>query len=634
MQSCFQVFKLPFILSSCLLLLFGVSCAGRGEFINTLDKPAVLNNFVTELIRVSDTKVDDSSTLTFHNPRDGWVFFGVNASVGRSGNFAFELARPEGSEVEPLIAFQADENDTIETMRNLSKGNYVLHIRSQDVVLKSMTVRTVPVLMYNAYGYTAMTTGFARYDWSFLERVGILDNCNTIQTNAVDPYIEQWLRAHREIVKHCPAYKLHSQDSIRWQDAYEFWARQPALVDSSYTAAMVDEFYAADPVLAKLPAYRKAMLHIIQAGRFNRAYLYLGDDNPPYRVGNAKNLRSFVEPIAKAGGYFAFERYLQEKPSEVEAKEFIKAALVGEMKEFETYAPGFAQRCVIVVGTLTSGNEFMNNNPNVDFKVNLDMQFQLMATDPSFVGLHGIQNFVSGKADAEALRWYSKLLRHYCIEGNQERLCNDPYELKHIQNGDFAEGLKGWVVQEAGPDCVTTSKIEGYGNLQGRYPKTDRGDTFLLVTRCEEKANIISQTIRNLTPGRYYSARMISGDYDNPTVKDVHYVSFEIEGAQRVIDEDIQGSSPNSWGGVAREESLEIWKKRDRENYRKTRMFFNYHQMVFRASVPTATLKIYDWYTMDYRKGAVGQKMMINLVEVAPYLMPGSIEESCREKSN
>lgn len=619
--------KYCFLFVFCFLLMFVASRSVYGGLVSEFDKPVVLNNFVTELIRISDAEINNNCMLRFHNPRDGWVFFRINASVGRSGKFAVAVANSSGSEAEKLISFQADENNTIETMRNLPKGDYVLNIQARDVLLKSMTVRTVPVLIYNAYGYPAVTTGFNKYDWFFMKQIGLLDNCNVIMTYAIDPYIEQWIRDGREIIQHCPAYKLSSKESIKWEDAYKFWTEHTSLVDPNYSAAMIDEFYAAAPVLHKLPAYRDAILHIINAGRFNRAYLYLGDHNPPYRVGNAQKIRSFVEPIAKAGGYFSSERYLQEKSSEAEAKKFIKAALVGEMKEFEKYAPEFAKRCIVTVGTLTSGGENMGNNPNIDSKVNLEMQFQLMATDQIFAGLHGISHYISGKADAEILRWYSMMLRHYCIEGKRERLSDDPYELKHIQNGDFSDGLNEWSVQEAEPNCVTIDKIEGYGNLQGRYPKTDRGDTFLLVKRSEDKPNVISQEIRNLTPGRYYSARMISGFYDNPAVNEIHHVNFGIEGAQRVVGEQIQGSSPNSWNRMPMEESFAIWDKRDKENYKKTRLFFNYHQMVFRASAPTATLKIYDWYTMDYRKGVIGQKIMINLVEVAPYLMPNNIEK-------
>ena len=41
------------------------------------------------------------------------------------------------------------------------------------------------------------------------------------------------------------------------------------------------------------------------------------------------------------------------------------------------------------------------------------------------------------------------------------------------------------------------------------------GDTFLLVKRSDKKPNVFSQEIKDLTPGRVYSLKMITADYQD-----------------------------------------------------------------------------------------------------------------------
>jgi hypothetical protein len=45
-----------------------------------------------------------------------------------------------------------------------------------------------------------------------------------------------------------------------------------------------------------------------------------------------------------------------------------------------------------------------------------------------------------------------------------------------------------------------------------------------------------------------------------------------------------------------------------------------YHWLRFRAQGPTATLRLSDWVTPSEPGGPVGQRMMVNFVEVQPVL--------------
>jgi len=81
----------------------------------------------------------------------------------------------------------------------------------------------------------------------------------------------------------------------------------------------------------------------------------------------------------------------------------------------------------------------------------MDMIFQHLANDSSCWNLAGLLPWGAPYADEEIFRWMGKLNRHYCIEGNTELLTADPayrmdYELDHIDNGSFTDGLDGWTV--------------------------------------------------------------------------------------------------------------------------------------------------------------------------------------------
>ena len=331
----------------------------------------------------------------------------------------------------------------------------------------------------------------------------------------------------------------------------------------------------------------------------------------PYIAGGVEGLRPFVEPLMQTDCCFADERYLHERRTEKEAKDFIRKHLVTRMEEFQKYAPGFSRRCIYVMGFLCGPNESLNKNPAADYKVYTDMQFHLLATDPVFKkGLYGVEEYLASYCDEEYLRWCAKLFRHYCIEGSAERLTNDPYELTHIRNPDFEKGTEGWTVEAAAPDSVQVKEMKDYGWLQGRYPKDAQGDTFLWMKRNADEPNVVSQAIKNLQPGRYYSVKMYTGDYKELTKSQTHAVSLQVEGAEPVPEEAIQGVFENCYSHLIP------------EKFGTTKTYFNFHRVVFKATSGTAELSISDWKTPEEPGGPADQELMFNFIEVEPYLMP------------
>jgi hypothetical protein len=186
------------------------------------------------------------------------------------------------------------------------------------------------------------------------------------------------------------------------------------------------------------------------------------------------------------------------------------------------------------------------------------------------------------------------------------------YRLDHIQNPDFGEGTKGWVVEAAEEGSVGTKRVKGYSWLQGRYPRTNQGDTFLWMKRSAKKPNIVWQEIKNLKPGRLYSLKMVTADYGElmkgESVKQKHAVSIRLDNVELIPEKCFQFVIANNyahhWGPF--NDKHPFW--------------MNYHFWVFRAKDRTAKLSISDWTDEREPGGPIGQELMFNFVEVQPYL--------------
>jgi len=150
--------------------------------------------------------------------------------------------------------------------------------------------------------------------------------------------------------------------------------------------------------------------------------------------------------------------------------------------------------------------ETLNLDPQVDFKVWMDLQFQHLATAPAFAGLYGLMEYTSGYADEETVRWAARLYRHYGMEGKTDLLSarlGYRYRLDYVQNPDFAEGTQHWQVKAAEPGAVEVKSLKGYAWLQGRYPRTSRGDTFVWLKRSAAGPALLAEACHRRLPGAW-----------------------------------------------------------------------------------------------------------------------------------
>jgi hypothetical protein len=229
------------------------------------------------------------------------------------------------------------------------------------------------------------------------------------------------------------------------------------------------------------------------------------------------------------------------------------------------------------------------------------MQFHLMATSPAFWRLYGVMEYMAAYSDEESLRFAHELFRHYCIEGRRDRYTQDPYALAHIVNPDFAGGLEGWRVEAAKEGSVRTGAMEGFGWLQGRYPRTDMGDRFCVMECANAGPNRVAQTVQGLEAGRVYSVKCISANLGRLGEEDETPLDITVEGAEELDEFRFKFPYPSCY---SHEVGLYT---------REHPACFSFHRLVFKAKGATAELVISD------PGGKEGQEAAFNFIEVQPF---------------
>jgi len=367
----------------------------------------------------------------------------------------------------------------------------------------------------------------------------------------------------------------------------------------------VDEFSAGDRPIWQ--AWHGALLRLRDSPAYRGRVYY------PYcaPLHGAKASRDFAQTVMDAGWAVGFERYLNERRTEAEARKAINDLVVDAAREWEAAQPGIVRNMLIVWGFfLSAPPETCNIYPDVDLNAFADMQMNVLANDPTFFGLYGVTSYLSGYSDEELLRWYAKLVRHYCIEGRTERL-TDHYLLDHVHNADFENGLDGWRSAPAEADSISTGTADGLGWMEGRYAGTEDGNTYLLMRRSDKAPNTVRQTIRNLDPGKLYSVKMFSADRDEydsgVSTKVAHAVRLKIEGAEIIPDKTFQWPFGSCYSHVYGAFNAD------------NPYYMNFYTTVFRARGKTAELVVCDWASDDAPGGPIGQTLMINFLEVQPY---------------
>ncbi len=323
---------------------------------------------------------------------------------------------------------------------------------------------------------------------------------------------------------------------------------------------------------------------------------------------------TFAPTLVDCDYRVALERYLHEMSSEAGSQQALQTFVEG-INDWEAKAPGVKEKMIIAFGLFSIPPGGINKQPNVDYHVWMDQQVNVVANHPALAGIAGIEWWTSILADEETTRFVGKLYRHYAIEGSTTLLTHDPLFLSHVQNADFEHGIDDWKLEPAADDTIAAKSFPRYGRIEGRFMGLGRpadpehiGDTFLWMKRSERGPNRFSQTVENLEPGRLYSLKMFTCDYNDL----IHPQTRKQDDAQKFI-------------GRVTLEGVELDTKRSfTEMYASSPeppvpVWITYHWKVFRATQPTATLVVSDWAVDQQAAGPFGQEQTFNFLELQPY---------------
>ena len=570
-----------------------------------------LNNMVAELVSVAPA-ARSISACEFSNPRDGWVFFSSTASV--KGDGRAWLALGDAAEDEAIILHGPGDGKTLEAMRKLPFGEYTLNLHCQsDAAVQELVVRTIPEICYPGVGYrpNPWMSSYPRYDWDYLEGIDMTRNVNVILERNPDPTmdVELWRKQGRKVLTRGTTHAVNAiPNPVTAEKILQCWTSFDGFRRPDRDGILFDELDSGSHE-DTYPAYIEAVKMLAADPAFSDKVLQ------PYCVHlyNGDLSSIFTREVIKAGYKIAEERYIPTPPSEDEARSILKYYLVETIRRYQQLVPDFQKHLIFALGYMTAPPEWLNTHPGVDWKVFEDMQYNVLANAPSLWGLYGVQCYHSAYADEEVQRWTAKLFRHYCIEGRRDMLSDDPYLLPHVQNGDFDDGTTGWNLAPAEESSLSVKSAEKYSWLQGRYPHTEQGETFLWTRRSARAPNVFSQPIKALKPGRLYSLKMFTADYQElvkqKSVKAEHHLRIQIDGADLIDDKCFHELYPSGMAGHGYETF-------DRKN----NLWITYHRLVFRATDAVGKLTVSDWSSEAEPGGRIGQELIHNYVQVQPYL--------------
>ena len=583
--------------------------------------PKVLNNFVSELLKVKRPGRSRYMDYEFENPRDGWILVSSAAKTEADGKIWLSL---DSASREEAIIIHDEHRASGEAMRLLSQGGHKVRAwREGESFLDSLVVRRIPELSIVNFLNNPRIRGFGPYDIAFFERY-IVPNLNCMSGGVpknhwekrARPFAEQWKAQGKRWIKEEQATPYFK--GLSPEESFNYWINTAAVKDPIYDGILADEYGDHPKYEATTQSLKKLFRDERFKGKFFHPYcgpMYVSDES-----------KAFINTVIGSGANFFWSVYLKEPYSSGEAARIINRMLIAKARRWKQDIPESIERMVISFGHFLSATpETFNSKPWCDYKVFMDLQFAALANDPVFRGVAGVNEYKLAYADDEYVRWAMRLYRHYCIEGNRGLLSKRygyAFRLRHIHNPDFDEGLTSWVVEPATKGTVQVKRHGAFGRLQGRWRFgrgdfiSEEGNNFLWMKRSLKRPNVVTQQITNLQPGKLYSLKMITGDYEDllrgRSRKQKHAMRITIENVQLVPERCFQSDcfSPHEW--------------RFRGQPHPYRM--NYHQVVFKAMGKTAKLAVSDWRSNPSTGsgqaapgGPMGQELVCNFIEVQPY---------------
>ncbi len=560
----------------------------------------VLNNFAAELLKTKCPR-DGEKKYSFHNPKEGWVF--VSLDAGKQKEVIDSPSVLLDDESKALLLRPYPENGNLEAMRYLEPGSHSLTVKNGQG--RQLIVRSVPELIYCRHPLDPAIKEYGSYDWEYLTK-HVLSNVNAITTygDAVpEEQLDQWANEGRKWIDQAHLAGLGQPKPPTAEEVYAEWKDKSGTLDSRYSGLIVDEFINAGTIDYYRPwAAGLDMLSEDPNFAGKKLYAWCG------LMARYEATAGFREVVMDNDYRFVWEQYFYEQVNDQKARCYLLRRLVADTQFWLESAPDVAPQIIQCFALFCAPPGTVNLNPAIDYKVHMDMQMRYMATEPAMWGQCGILPWYTGYADEEILRWVYRLFRHYCIEGKRTPFTDDPYVLPHIDNPDFDDDLASWTVDKAEGGDVNVLHIEGFGSLQGRYPKTPHGDHLLSMKRSPKGPNRVSQIVKQLDPSRLYSLKLISLDMNNPGREGKLPLNVSLDGVQMIPEKCFIADL--KLGGQCQDESGRTIQSPK----------CDYYRLVFRPKGRTAELSISDWKSpSDSSGGLENQEIGLNFLELQPY---------------
>jgi len=562
------------------------------------DGITVLNNLCWELLNESPGANPDPQ-YSINSPRSGWVFCRTEAT----GSIALELSGAKPARIHDPAGSQIQA-----TMRWIEQGSHTITVNGTGS-LDQLIVRSVPVLLFAHWPYKKI--GLTQYEDHNYLAAHVLPQANSILSSGVQWYTNAWVNQIGG-EWYSVVYKPLAEVSGTTQGIYDYLVASQGMTHPDLKGILIDEFYPGVPFLAE---WTEACRKLLSDPQFSDRKIipYCGSsmwDDPACR----EFLQTIVGAgITDSGPRMAWMFYFPELETEDRAWASVNKKLTDALTGLDEIVPDPVEKMIVVLSYLT---EFAGEDaePCADLKVFMDMQFELLATDPAFFGLAGIEEYVSHHSDEESIRWAARLIRHYVLEGNTERLSPHPYTLEHIQNGDLVDGFDGWTVEAAETDSVDVKQYKGLGILEHRR-SYGHGTIvpFVWMRRSNLAPNRVSQTIEGFEIGELYTLELITGDYQDlvsgASYETLHDLSIDIDGAAVLngAEYDFQQAGPSVGAYGPFDQNNPYW--------------MNLHRRVFRPTCDIVILTLSDWVSPFTPGGPIGQELFFDHIEVQPYYL-------------
>ena len=556
-----------------------------------------LNGVVTRL----RTAPAADGTVAFSAPDDGWIWISLSQGGERTKVFLDDGAKP-------VMRFRPGER--FETLRRVTKGDHVLRV--EGATGGELIVNAVPELYCDSYpakylkGYAFVTDEFrAKYVYSAFATYNYGYGLTTVPKAEWDDFADRGKELYGMMM--FPQRFWGKNWKNRYETVGEMTERMRKSLSNEgcaeYAGRSFDEVYI--PSVTEPTLIAKTLR---AAGETDKP-LYVWSSGYTFRDApdHAEFLSACVNNCEGRGRYL-FECYpYYNAEGETGLERYLDGLLDDSIRRAQRIVPGVNRNAFIVMGLYTRQGRYNYDALCVnDTKRLIDRYIQRLAVRGDFAGLGGFGLYAWAAGEEEDVRWVSKAVRHYLLEGRTESL-SDRYGYvwcpEHIRNGDFREKLSGWTSEPAAGGEIRPENVPGYGNkVQRRDQGGKNGDDVCVMRRSSAGPNRISTMLTGLTPGALYSVRYVVAPLkaakENKADERRYAFSAAVEGA-----DDVTASMPVArYGGPV-----------------DIRAKTNQHTLVFRAKGATARLVLSDWESAASPGGEPGEELVVNAVRVRPY---------------